>query len=129
MRRRSLSRAYVFLFVAAGYAFSCALNPQPIPPSDNPTSSAGASPPAIGRDASLGSVSAADAAAPHVDATTADAGASGLPQTDDASDGSPAASEDAGDASDALLSPASEDAGDASDAQVSEADDAEDGDP
>ena len=126
MRRRSLSRAYVLLFVAAGYAFSCALNPQPIPPSDNPTSSAGASPPTIGRDAGLGSTPAADAAAPQVDATTADAGASGLTHTEDASDDAPAASEDA---SDAHLSPASEDAGDASDGQVSEADDAGDGDP
>jgi hypothetical protein len=112
MRRCSLSRAYVLLFAAAGYAFSCALNPQPVPPGDEPTSNAGANPPTIGRDASLGEP-VADAAAPRVDATTADAGASGVAHTDDASGGSPAEPEDASDASDE---------------QVSDADDAEDGD-
>jgi hypothetical protein len=121
MTVRSLLRAYVLLLSAAGVAFSCSLNPQPVPPGENPTSSLGSNPPTTARDGGLGVATISDASAPTVDATTFNAADGAAPagpaNNDDASDGSPLPLQDAGDASDGPMSPSSEDAGGLSDGQ------------
>jgi hypothetical protein len=124
MKGRTLSRAYGLFFAAAGFAISCALNPQPIPPGERPGPPGGSTSASV-PDGGVGGVTEPDAGTFESDAASpsgADAGTSGAGSSEDASDASTSPSVDADDAGDGGPFTAPEDAGEASDGELSEVD-------